>query len=245
MQSLCLRASRRPDMPDAPKESVCVIIPAYNESRHIAYVLEGIHPLEFDVVVVDDGSSDNTAELAKAGGAFVISHPRNRGKGQALLSGFNYAVEKGYELVITMDADGQHDPAAINEFIEAYRRTKIPVLIGNRMWDKSKIPPARRWTNQCMSYMLGRFARFSVPDTQCGFRLFRADVLSFVLVKSTGFAMESEILLNLAMRGFRMDSVRIPVVYSGQTSRINPLLDGYRFFKMLLSHRRNQSRLKY
>ena len=219
------------------KFSCCVIVPAFNEADRIGPVLAGVRLHGIDLVVVDDGSTDRTAEIARDQGAVVLRHEVNRGKGASLMTAFRYTRDKKYDVVITIDADGQHDPAAIPKFLAAYGRSKIPVLIGNRMWDLKKIPAVRRWTNRAMSSLLSRIMRAYLPDTQCGYRLFRADILPFVPVESPRFAMESEILLHLASRGFRMDSVRIPVVYSGQASRIRPFSDGARFLSMLLRHR--------
>jgi len=221
--------------------SVCVILPAFNEARRIGPVLEKIRTSDWHVVLVDDGSTDETARIASGHGAAVISHGRNTGKGAALLSGFSYARTHGYEVVITMDADGQHDPGAIPLFLETFARTGIPVLIGNRMWQRDKIPRVRRWTNMGMSRLLSRIMGVYVPDTQCGFRLYRADLLDYIHPRDSRFALESEILLLLARRGFRMDSVRIPVIYEGQVSRINPLPDTLRFLRMLVRYYRDRT----
>lgn len=212
------------------------MVPAYNEARRIGSVLEGCRRHAEHVVVIDDGSSDNTGEIARAAGCEVIRHEKNLGKGASLVSGFHYAGDRGFEAVITLDADGQHDPDCIPQFVDVWRRTRIPALIGNRFWDRKKIPLIRRWTNACMSALLSRVMKIYLPDTQCGYRLFQTSLLPYLPVVSKRFAMESEMLLQLAAHGFRMDSVRIPVVYAGQTSRIRPVADGARFLAMLLRY---------
>ncbi len=227
----------------APASPSCgVVVPAFNESVRLGDVLKRIveHAPGMTVIVVDDGSTDDTSAVARALGADVIRHEKNLGKGAALISGLAHAREKGFELVITLDADGQHDPAAIPRFIDTWRRTRIPVLIGNRMWDRQRMPPVRRWTNGAMSWLLSRLMGVYVADTQCGFRLFRADLLPYMPVASPRFAMESEILLSTAARGIRMDSVRIPVLYGGQVSRVRPFVDTWRFVMMLLRFRRHR-----
>lgn len=221
---------------------VCVILPAFNEAPHIGALLEKIRAQNLNVVLIDDGSTDDTVRIASGLGAAVVSHGRNLGKGAAILNGFSYAREHGYELVITMDSDGQHDPAEIPLFLEAYERTGIPVLVGNRLWDKAKMPRIRRWTNQFMSRLLSRMMGMYVPDTQCGFRLYRTDVLPYGQAQSGRFATESEILLMLAQRGFRIDSVRISTIYRGQVSHINPLIDTVRFLVMLAGFYRARRR---
>ncbi len=213
---------------------LCVLIPAYNEAHRIESVVASARKYCRDVVVIDDGSTDDTGDRARALGARVLRHQVNHGKGASLITGFAHAHEQGYEVVITLDADGQHDPEEIPRFVDCYERTKIPVLIGNRMWNAAEMPLIRRVTNQFMSRLLCRIMKVYIPDTQCGFRLYRSDVLGFAPTGSQRFAMESEVLLHLALRGFRMDSVRIATIYRGTKSRINPLLDTLRFVMMLV-----------
>jgi len=222
----------------------CVIIPAYNESRRIEEVVKRACEFSELVVVVDDGSKDDTAGHAEAAGAIVVKHQVNLGKGASLVTGFTYAREHHCDAVITMDADGQHDPAEISLFMDAYKRTRIPVLVGNRLWARGNMPIIRRWTNCLMSWLLSRIMKRYLPDTQCGFRLYRCDILSFVHTGAQRFAMESEILLHLALRGFRMDSVRITTIYRGEKSRINPLMDTFRFFMMLVNFYHDRKMLR-
>jgi len=180
--------------------------------------------------------------VAGQAGAHVIRQNVNKGKGVALNTGFAYAREKGYHAVITMDADGQHDPAELPKFVEAYVRTGIPVLIGNRMANPHDMPLIRLWTNRFMSWLLSKAMGQYVPDTQCGYRLYRCDVIPFVSAASERFAAESEILLHIATRGIRIGSVRISTIYGGEESKINPVSDTFRFVSMLLEFRRSQRR---
>ena len=218
----------------------CVIIPAYREETRIADVVRRAKQYCSHVLVVDDGSQDATAKVATGVGATVISHPVNRGKGAALNTGFQAARDQKAEFVIAMDADGQHDPDEIPKFVEAYRRTGIPVLIGNRMADVHGMPLVRRLTNRIMSWMLSCTMGQYVPDTQCGYRLFRCDVIPFISSKSQRFAAESEVLLRVAERGIRIDSVRIKTIYDTQQSKINPVVDTVRFFRMLYLFKKQQ-----
>ncbi len=225
---------------DRARQRACIIIPAFNEAARIAAVVCRAKAHCPDVVVVDDGSSDRTAATAEAAGATVVRHPQNRGKGVALQTGFAYARERGFDIAITLDADGQHNPDEIPRFLEAYARTGIPVLIGNRMADAADMPRVRRWTNQFMSWMLSRAMRQYVPDTQCGYRLFRCDVIPFIGAASERFAAESEILLNVAARGIQIGAVRIATIYGDEKSKIRPFSDTIRFFSMLLRHRQRR-----
>lgn len=224
------------------EQKPCVVIPAYREQRMISDVVQRVRKYVQPVIVVDDGSTDRTAEEAAAAGAVVIRHTLNMGKGVALNTGFNYARQNRFDYLITLDADGQHDPADIPRFIEAYERTGIPVLIGNRMGVLSNMPPVRKWTNRGMSWFLSRAMHQYVPDTQCGFRLYRCDVLPFIEAQATRFAAESEILLHIATRGIRMDSVPIAVIYNEGQSNINPIRDTFRFFLMLSRYYQGRDR---
>ena len=220
----------------------CVVIPAYREEKRIGEVVRKALAHVKDVVVIDDGSRDRTAEEAERAGATVVRHPGNRGKGASLNTGFEYARKNGFDLVITMDADGQHDAADIPRLLEAYVRTGIPVILGNRMGDRAHMPPVRRWTNFFMSELLSWQMKQYVPDTQCGYRLYRCDVIPFVSADSERFAAESEVLLHIADRGIRMDSIPMAAIYSTEKSKINPLRDTIRFFGMLSRYRREKRR---
>lgn len=231
--------NRKRPKPDTVRQRprYCVVVPAFNEEKRIGDLISGI--LEFcpEVVVVDDGSADQTAQRADQAGALVIRNEKNEGKGSALNKGFRYAIERGCTVIMTMDADGQHEPADLMKFMEAYERTGIPVIIGNRMIDCDDMPVLRRLTNLLMSWLLGREMGQYVPDTQCGFRLYRSDLIPYISTESEGFAAESEILLHIASRGIRVDSVRIKTCYKDSRSNIHPVRDTMRFLKMWLAYR--------
>jgi len=219
------------------RQKVAMVIPAFREEKHIGEVARAVRAEGFDLIVVDDGSADRTAEVAAQAGAIVIRHEQNLGKGIALNDGFEYARNHGYEVVVTLDADGQHRPDEIRRFVEAYVRTGIPVLIGNRMADTRDMPLVRRWTNRFMSWWLSRLMGQYVPDTQCGFRLYRSDVIPYIEASSERFAAESEILLHVARRGIRIGAVPISTVYGNERSKVNPLADTVRFFRMIRRYR--------
>lgn len=226
-------------------ERTGVVIPAHNEAARISSVISGIRRHVPLVLVVDDGSDDDTAHVAGESGAFVLSHASNRGKGAALQTAFKHVLEHcpDCEWVITMDGDGQHLAEDLPKFLEAYERTRIPVLLGNRMNHRADIPFLRRWTNVLMSWIISREMQQYIPDTQCGYRLYHRAVLPFLdVVESGRFAAESEILLQLADRGFRMDSVRVKAVYSGTYSHIRPVRDAIQFIRMMRRHRRSGRR---
>lgn len=218
----------------------CVLMPAYNETGHIGHLIRQALQYCGNVALIDDGSTDGTDREAEAAGAVVLRSERNMGKGAALNLGFQYARDKNFHAVITMDSDGQHRPEDIPKFIEAYKRTGIPVLIGNRMATPESMPRIRKWTNRYMSWLLSRVMNWYVPDTQCGFRFYRADLVPFLSTEEERFAAESEVLLQIAHRAIRIGSVRIQTVYSGSKSHIKPIGDTIRFYRMLRRYKKKR-----
>lgn len=211
----------------------CALIPAYLEEQRIRSVVQKALQYIRPIVVIDDGSPDRTAAEAAAAGAIVIRHEKNLGKGAALNTGFAYAVQQKFDYVITMDADGQHDPADIPVFVEAYRHTGVSALVGNRMADPKGMPLVRKLTNIFMSWYLSRQLGQYVPDTQCGFRLYAAQVLPYLAAESSRYAAESETLLRAAAQNIKIGSVPIQVIYRDEKSKIRPFRDTIRFFRMV------------
>lgn len=220
----------------------CVIIPAYREADRIAAVIAGVKAFVPDVIVVDDGSPDDTAGEAERAGAVVIRHPVNSGKGAALDTGFRAARERGFDFVITMDGDGQHAPADLPGFVQAHLQQGTPVLVGTRMSDTRSMPWVRRLTNRFMSWLLSREMGQWVPDSQCGYRLYSLAVVPERQVESKRFAAESEILMELSHRGVKIGAVPIATIYGTEKSKIHPVKDAFRFLKMVYQYRqRSQS----
>ena len=218
-----------------PPLKTCVLIPAYNEEKHVAAVVREVLDYCPDVIVIDDGSPDDTDRVAAEAGAIVLEHVHNQGKGAALQTGFDYAREKGYDLAITMDADGQHAPSDIPAFLQAYERTHSPVFVGNRMGNVGDMPWNRRFVNRFMSDLLSRVMGQHVPDSQCGFRLYHRSAFPAgpYDAHSQRFAAESEILLRLALQGRKIGAVTIQTIYGAEKSKVNPFTDTLRFFRML------------
>lgn len=224
---------------DEPGAREClVILPAFREAGRIAATIQALRARGLPVLVVDDGSPDATATEARAAGAEVVVHTVNQGKGAALQTGFAWALARDYQAVITMDADGQHDPADIEAFLVRFRQGGAPVIIGSRMDDPVGMPLVRRLTNRFMSWLLSRMMGQRVSDTQSGYRLYARSVLGLLRSDSPRFAAESEVLLRLAHAGVPMGSVPIRTIYGDERSKINPFKDTWRFLKMLRRYRR-------
>jgi len=211
----------------------CVVIPAYREEARIGGVVRSVMPYCRDVIVVDDGSDDATGREASEAGAVVLTQPANMGKALALKRAFAHAREQGFECALTMDGDGQHDPADIPGFLNVYDGTATPVVVGNRMADARGMPFVRRMTNMFMSRLLSRRMGQRVPDTQCGYRLVRCDLLPDPLPGSERFAGESESLIRMSAAGVRFASAPVKVIYRDEKSKIHPVKDTIRFFTML------------
>lgn len=216
-----------------PANQVLVIIPAYQAAASVADVVRRVLAVTPEVLVVDDGSTDGTGDAARRAGARVLRQEPNQGKGAALSRGFDFATQQGYRAVITLDADGQHDPAEIPIFLEVFRRDSAKVVVGNRMEHAAGMPWVRRATNHIMSWMLSRRAGQHIPDTQNGYRLYDVSVLPLMRASSSGFAAESEVLLRLASAGIRVHSAPTSVIYGEERSAIHPFRDTIRFFRML------------
>ena len=211
--------------------NICILIPVYNEARSIGSVVHAIVKKELDVVVVDDGSSDQSNNLASVNGAHVISLTGRHGKGYALKKGFAYILEKGYDAVIIMDGDGQHDPSDIEQFIRFPQLTTSCIVAGNRMRDTQKMPFIRYWTNRLMSWLISLSCRCPIPDTQCGFRLIGRDVLKVINLTCDGFEIETEILMKARKKSFPVFSVPVKTIYEDEKSKINPFKDTLRFIR--------------
>lgn len=212
---------------------ICILIPGYNEEKTIGQVVSKARKVISDVIVIDDGSTDNTYQIAKNAGAIVIRHEVNKGKGAALKTGFKYALEHYYQAVITMDSDGQHDVDDIPNFLNTLREKKADIVIGSRMENLSTMPAIRKFTNKLTSYVSSLLMHQKVDDSQSGFRLINSDVLRSITLETDRYDTESEILIKASRAGFRIKSVPIKTIYGQEKSKINPLIDTYRFIRLV------------
>jgi glycosyltransferase involved in cell wall biosynthesis len=212
------------------------ILPALNAARFLPEVIGEIRTLHPDlrVLVVDDGSTDGTAETARVAGAEVAVHEVNQGKGAALKTGYAWASEQRLDWVYTMDSDGQHLPAEMQGFQESAARDQLDVVVGTRMAATASMPWLRKKTNQFTSWVISRLAGCAIPDSQNGYRLYRVACFEGLTLKTSRYDSESEILVRLARRGFRIGSAPITTVYGDEVSSINPFVDTGRFFRLVL-----------
>ena len=226
-----------PDAAVIDRTTVAAIIPAYLEEKHIADVARRtLHQLDH-VLVVDDGSSDTTAEAARNAGAEVIVHEENRGKGESIKTGLRHWLDRGFAYVVILDGDGQHLPEEIQRFLDAAVSGSAELLIGTRMNDVRDMPVLRRLVNRYMSRKISRLCRQTIPDTQCGFRMVHRSVIPDLLGGADRFDYETEMLIIASRKSCRIESVPITTVYSDEVSSIHPVRDTLRFFKLMRRYR--------
>ena len=228
--------------PDTTNTSILAVVPAHNEAGQIAAAVRGaLHHVP--VIVVDDGSTDDTGAQARAAGATVIEQRPNQGKGAALRAGFIRALAEEADAILTFDGDGQHDPSEIPLFLEAFRTSTTPpdLIIGRR--DFREMPIVRRVANElgrrAFSWAVGR----DVPDNQSGFRLIARDLAAATLVSDEpGFEFEVEVITTCIRRRGRIAWVPIRTIYAGETSHIRPIHHLLHFLRMVLRARQTVRR---
>ncbi len=213
---------------------ICVVVPAFNESETVGKLTGKLLPYVEEVIVVDDGSTDHTSRKAEEAGATVLRHFRNRGKGAALRTGFNHAVKAGYDGVITIDADGQHDYREIPLFINEARKCGADIILGTRMGSVSRMPLIRLLTNIVTSFIVSILSHQRISDSQTGFRLIKREVLEKVNLKTRNYEAESEILIKAGRQGFKITEIPIKTIYGKQSSNINAFTDTLRFIRLVL-----------
>lgn len=219
-------------MPEPIDTEILVLIPAYNEGERLAPVVQKALAL-LPVLVVDDGSTDHTAAIARKAGADVLVQSPNQGKGAALLAGFSTALERGCQAVITLDADGQHDPNEIPAFVSIYRRQQADLVIGRR--DFSRMPPIRRLANTLGTALFSLALGQPVPDNQSGYRLISRRLMQAMeSAAERGFEFEVEMIVTSVLQGFTLAWVPIQTIYNDEKSHINPLRHLAKFLQITI-----------
>jgi glycosyltransferase involved in cell wall biosynthesis len=210
---------------------ICAVIAAFNNENTISQVVEETLCEIDHILVVDDGSIDETARVAQDAGAHVIRVSKNKGKGNALRISFNYALANNFDAIITLDSDLQHDPSEIPKFIQHYETRGSKIVIGARLHDRAKIPRARYANNIIGTYTFSWLIGQPIEDSQCGFRLYDREVMQNILILDDGFEAEADILLRAGKRGYKIGFVPIKTIYfSNQQhqSYYRPVKDTFR-----------------
>ncbi|MBN2584125.1 MAG: glycosyltransferase family 2 protein [Planctomycetes bacterium] len=214
---------------------ITALVPAYHEAQRVGDVVRGVIA-HLPCLVVDDGSGDGTAEAAAQAGATVVRHERNAGKGAALRTGFAWARDNGWDGVVTLDADGQHDPAAVPQFVAAAENGAEIVIGARQDWAANGMPWIRRMTNGLTSAIISRMAHCRITDSQSGYRYVSVAAYFAAAPETTSFDAESELLIRAGRLGLRIGEVPIPTIYGTETSKINPLPETVRFIRLFLRY---------
>lgn len=205
-----------------------VALPVYNEARHVAPVLDEVARYAPELLVVNDGSTDGTSEvLSRRDDILLISHPTNRGYGAALKSAFDFAVEKGYDFLVTIDCDGQHEPQRIPAILQACRDADI--ASGSRYLSsegQTGAPPIeRRRINHLITQELNCRLGLDLTDAFCGFKAYRVEALRKLSIAEPGYAMPLEVWVQAAYYGLRIAEVAVPLVYLEEERSFGGALD--------------------
>lgn len=208
----------------------CALIPAFNEAPYIANVVDGARQHVTEVVVIDDGSGDGTADIARAAGATCLQLPRNYGKASALRAGIAFAREHNFSYVITIDGDGQHLPEDIPAMLRVAEETGADLVIGARCFNRALMPRSRYFSNIIGSRLASALVGCEIRDSQSGFRLFRLDKLDEAKLRSRCYELEMEILIKMARSGCTIAHAPVRMVYNdGQArSKMKPVRDTVR-----------------
>ncbi len=215
-----------------------VLIPAYNAEQTIANLLndlQRITPRPAEIIVVDDGSDDKTAELCRQKKIRLLQNTTNKGKGYCLQKGFDdFLAHSTHEWLVCMDSDLQHPANSIPDFFEKQKKTEARLIIGNRKKSVKTMPLSRVVSNRLTSWLLTRITGFLILDSQCGFRLIHRSVLERVELQEEGFQLETEFILKATAQNVQPGFVSIPTIYNGEVSHIQHVADTLRFIRLIV-----------
>ncbi len=206
-------------------------IPAYNEESHIEKLVQSAKKHVDSVIVCDDGSTDNTAKIAKNAGAIVISHKQNQGYGASIISLFEYARDNNAEIMITLDGDGQHNPDQIPLLLNTITQHNVDVVIGSRFLNQNTEAPGYRQRGiKIITSAANYGADLKVSDSQSGFRAYSKNAIDAIHPTEEGMSVSTEILLKISNKGLSLAEIPITISYEGDTSKHNPLSHGVSVF---------------
>ncbi len=211
------------------------VIPCFNEAAHAGRVVFDVQQHLGSVIVVDDGSTDGTAECARDAGANVLRLPKNLGKGAALRHGWEHAHKRGFKWVLMLDGDGQHAAGDIPKFFECAEMTGAELVAGNRMGNTGAMPFVRRCANRWMSRWISQLAGKELPDSQCGFRLAHLESLLNVSLHANRFEIESAMLVAFVAARRKVEFVPVETIYESGKSKIRPMMDSWRWLQWRLA----------
>jgi glycosyltransferase involved in cell wall biosynthesis len=215
---------------------ICVIIPTYNNRNTLASVIDSVLEYVDDVVVVNDGSTDETTDILYQykEKIKIISYSKNRGKGFALKCGFNYAQERGFKYALTIDSDGQHYAEDIPKFVEAAEKYPNALIIGNRNLTQDNMPRKNTFANKFSNFWFTLQTGTKLPDTQTGYRLYPLKKMKRLRPFTSRYEAELETLVRCAWRGIKLVSIPVKVFYAPVGERVSHFRPGMDFFRISL-----------
>ncbi len=224
------------------KNKIAILIPAYNEEKHIKAVVKSCLKYHLDIIIIDDGSTDNTLKKVKSISApasfkiIVIRHRVNKGKGKSLRTGFLYVIKNNYSGIITLDSDGQHDAGEIKNFLKMIEKENPDLIIGNRLVNAKNMPLIRLATNVFTSWIISAISGRKISDVQSGFKYIKTDVLKNIKLETSNFDTEPEIIMKSSWSGYHIKNIPIRTIYHKNfISYVNPVTDTIKFLKLVFN----------
>jgi len=216
------------------KNNIAAVIPFFNESRTIYQIVNNTLNYVDCVIAVDDGSTDDSSsKIPESKNITLLKFKANRGKGFALREGLNEGVKNGYNQIITIDADLQHNPDEIPLLL--YELNNFDIVIGNRLNNLVNMPLHRRMSNKITSYLLSIKTGQKIIDSQCGFRVYRSEVIKNIKTVKNGFEAESEIIIKASRKGYKIGFTDISTIYGNEESKMTPVKTTFNFIKVLFN----------
>ncbi|MBU0474430.1 MAG: glycosyltransferase family 2 protein [Bacteroidetes bacterium] len=224
------------------QNNICVVIPIFNEIEFLDELLQRVSLFSSNIICVDDGSTDGSKELLEPNDKVtLISNGKNRGKGYALKVGLLKSLEFNCDFVVAIDADLQHLPEQIPEFVAALK--DYDLVIGNRLHSLKGMPLQRIISNKITSWLLSKKVGIKILDSQSGFRAFRKEIIKSILPFETGFEAETEMLINATLNKNSIGYVKIPIIYNNNKSKMHAFQAIFGFLRVLLKSTKNNSEL--
>ncbi len=219
-------------------KKIIACLPAFNEEKTIANIIKRLRNYVNDVVVYDDGSSDMTSNIAKNSGAFLIRNSKNKGKGVAFSVLFKEAKRMGADIVVTLDADGQHDPDDIPNLIKPILSDGFDVVVGSRFLINNSIPKHKIIGNYILNLLTNMLSGSNFTDTQSGFRAYNKRALELIRIKERDIGVDSQIIMDAVKMGLKLKEVPIRVYYDGlDTSTYNPIKHTMKVIKTIIKYK--------
>ena len=216
---------------------VVAVIPCLNEAEYIEDIVTGTRKYVDRVVVIDDGSTDNTADIARTAGAEIISHQKRMGAGAATRDGFTYAHQIGADILVTLDGDGQHDPAEIPLLLEPIISGKADMVIGSRFLRQAKIRAYRKFGIDIITFLVNFGQTVKFTDSQCCFRAHSKKLVDSIVIQDNSFGFSVEILIQARKQQIRIVEVPVSCIYHDHGSTTNPLVHGLSVALSVIKHR--------